>query len=78
MQWTGEQNIHIQTVLHLNKGDDNARGHIGTELNTKPKACYLLPEIMLTLIEALYSRGLTHNVARRANLRSLFHQHSLF
>ena len=29
MQWTGEKNIHIQTVLHLNKGDDNARGHIG-------------------------------------------------
>lgn len=25
MQWTSEQNIHIQTVLHLNKGDDNAR-----------------------------------------------------
>ena len=35
MQWTSEQNIHIQTVLHLNKGDDNARGHIGTELNNK-------------------------------------------
>ena len=35
MKWTSEQNIHIQTVLHLNKGDDNARGHIGTELNNK-------------------------------------------
>lgn len=35
MQWTSEQNIHIQTVLHLNKGDNNARGHIGTELNNK-------------------------------------------
>ena len=35
MQWTSEQNIHIQTVLHLNKGDDNARGHIGTKLNNK-------------------------------------------
>ena len=35
MQWTSEQNIHIQTVLHLNKGDDNARGYIGTELNNK-------------------------------------------
>nr|WP_315077390.1 hypothetical protein [uncultured Porphyromonas sp.] len=34
-QWTSEQNIHIQTELHLNKGDDNARGHIGTELNNK-------------------------------------------
>lgn len=35
MKWTGEQNIHLHTVLHLNKGDDNARGHIGTELNNK-------------------------------------------
>ena len=25
----------INTVLHLNKGDDNTRGHIGTELNNK-------------------------------------------
>lgn len=38
MQWTGEQNIHIQTVLHLNKGDDNARGHIGTEINNKAES----------------------------------------
>ena len=35
MQWTSEQNIHIQTVLTSTKGDDNARGHIGTELNNK-------------------------------------------
>lgn len=35
MQWTSERKIHIQTVLHLNKGDDNSRGHIGTELNNK-------------------------------------------
>lgn len=27
--------MHIHTVLHLNKGDDNTRGHIGTELNNK-------------------------------------------
>ena len=35
MQWTDERQIHIHTVLHLNKGDDNTRGHIGTELNNK-------------------------------------------
>ena len=35
MRWTSEYNIHIHTVLHLNKGDDNVRGHIGTELNHK-------------------------------------------
>ena len=35
MQWTDERQIHIHTMLHLNKGDDNTRGHLGTELNNK-------------------------------------------
>ena len=35
MTWTGERDIHIHTVLHQNKGDENARGHIGTELSNK-------------------------------------------
>ena len=34
MQWTSEQNIHIQTVLHLNKGDDNARGQLNNKAET--------------------------------------------
>jgi hypothetical protein len=35
LKWTEERNIHIITVLHQNKGDNNARGHIGTELINK-------------------------------------------
>lgn len=35
MKWSSLYNLHIHTVLHLNKGDDNTRGHIGTELNNK-------------------------------------------
>lgn len=35
MQWTDERQIHIHAILHQNKGDENARGHIGTELNNK-------------------------------------------
>lgn len=35
LKWTEERNIHILTVLHQNKGDNNARGHIGTELQNK-------------------------------------------
>lgn len=35
MVWSSMHDIHIHTVLHLNKGDDNTRGHIGTELNNK-------------------------------------------
>jgi hypothetical protein len=35
MKWTEERNIHILTVLHQNKGDNNARGHLGTEAVNK-------------------------------------------
>ena len=35
MQWTDERQIHIHTILHQNKADENARGHIGTELSNK-------------------------------------------
>jgi hypothetical protein len=35
MQWSDERRIHIHSVLYLNKGDDNTRGHLGTELNNK-------------------------------------------
>ena len=37
MRWSSGYNLHIHTVLHLNKGDDNTRGHIGTELNKLPE-----------------------------------------
>lgn len=35
LRWTEEYQIHIITVLHQNKGDRNARGHLGTELINK-------------------------------------------
>lgn len=35
LKWTEERNIHIVTVLHQNKGDNNARGHLGSELVNK-------------------------------------------
>lgn len=35
LKWTQEKQIHIVTVLHQNKGDQNARGHLGTELVNK-------------------------------------------
>ncbi len=35
LKWTEEKNIHIITVLHQNKSDNNARGHLGTELMNK-------------------------------------------
>ena len=35
LKWTEEINVHIVTVLHQNKSDNNARGHIGSELINK-------------------------------------------
>jgi hypothetical protein len=35
LKWTEERNVHIVTVLHQNKSDTNARGHVGTELTNK-------------------------------------------
>ena len=35
LKWTTQHNIHIVVLLHQNKGDMNARGHLGTELINK-------------------------------------------
>lgn len=35
LKWTEERQIHLMTVLHQNKGDNNARGHLGSELVNK-------------------------------------------
>lgn len=35
LKWTTEKDIHLITVLHQNKGDNNARGVIGTEVMNK-------------------------------------------
>jgi hypothetical protein len=35
LTWTQELNCHITVVLHQNKGNENARGHLGTELINK-------------------------------------------
>ncbi|RNI28831.1 AAA family ATPase [Rufibacter latericius] len=35
LRWSKELGIHIVVVLHQNKGDSNARGHLGTEANNK-------------------------------------------
>lgn len=35
LKWSEEKQIHILCALHMNKGDTNARGHLGTELMNK-------------------------------------------
>lgn len=38
LKWSEEVNCHICSVLHTNKGDNNARGHLGTELTNKSES----------------------------------------
>jgi len=38
MKWSLEKEIHISTILHQNKGDDHARGHLGSELTNKSES----------------------------------------
>ena len=35
MQWSEINMLHIVTIIHQNKGDNNARGHLGAELINK-------------------------------------------
>lgn len=35
LKWSQEQNVHIVTILHQNKADTHARGHVGTEVINK-------------------------------------------
>lgn len=42
MAWTSVYDLHIHTVLHLNKNDNNPRGHIGTELENKAETVLIL------------------------------------
>ena len=42
MAWTSVYDLHIHTVLHLNKNDNNPRGHIGTELENKAETVLII------------------------------------
>lgn len=42
MAWTSVYDLHIHTVLHLNKNDNNPRGHIGSELENKAETVLII------------------------------------
>ena len=62
MKWSEERNILITTVLHQNKGDNNARGHIGTELNNKAETVLSVSKSteneMVSIVQAEMCRNL--------------------
>ena len=52
MKWSYEKSCHICCVLHQNKADDNARGHIGTELVNKSES--ILSVTTTTLFSGIF------------------------
>lgn len=61
LKWTQEANIHILAILHQNKGDANARGHIGTELINKAETVATLSRgdnagTRTTIVEPKFTR----------------------
>ncbi len=63
MNWTEEFNLHLHTVIHQNKGDENARGHIGTEINNKSETVLRVEkdknDDAISTVEAVYIRDVS-------------------
>lgn len=61
MKWSYEKDCHICCVLHQNKADENARGHIGTELVNKSETVISINKVfgdtMYSEVKSLYTRG---------------------
>lgn len=76
MKWTEEFNLHIHTVIHQNKGDENARGHIGTEINNKSETVLRVEkdknDESISTVEAVYIRDVSFpSFAFRINSEAL-------
>lgn len=60
LKWTQEKQIHIIAALHQNKGDLNARGHLGTELVNKAQTVLSVSRDPnnknISIVEAEYCR----------------------
>lgn len=61
MKWSYERECHICSVLHQNKADENARGHIGTEIVNKSETVISVnktKEGQFSLVQSVYTRGI--------------------
>ena len=61
MEWSSRYDLHIHCVLHLNKGDNNVRGHIGTEMSNKAETVLVISKCnenpSVSEVHALHIRG---------------------
>lgn len=61
MRWSYERDLHICSVLHQNKADDNARGHIGTEIVNKSETVIQVAKAkdkQFSIVSSIYTRGM--------------------
>jgi hypothetical protein len=62
LKWSEEYHIHIICVLHQNKNDSNARGHVGTELINKAETTISITKHEkdpdLSVVDFEYCRGI--------------------
>jgi hypothetical protein len=62
LQWSEVYDLHILTVLHQNKADSNARGHVGTELINKAETVFSVTKDneneWLSIVEATQCRNI--------------------
>lgn len=62
LKWTKELNIHIITVVHQNKGDNYAKGHLGSFLNQKAETVLNIVksdrDANISIVKAAFSRGI--------------------
>lgn len=62
LRWTHEYKVHMLFILHQNKGDNNARGHIGTEVVNKAETVISVAKHEkrkdLSIVTAEYCRGI--------------------
>jgi hypothetical protein len=63
MSWSKENNIHIINVIHQNKSDNNARGHLGTELTNKSDSVISVASVdsKTSVVKAVKTRDMEFN-----------------
>ncbi|MCK8521935.1 AAA family ATPase [Aquimarina sp. D1M17] len=61
MKWSEEKNIHIMTVLHTNKGNDHATGHLGSCIIKKAETIFSIQkdnrDNSISFIKSEFHRG---------------------
>ncbi|MHB1107768.1 MAG: AAA family ATPase [Lutibacter sp.] len=65
MKWSEERNIHIIVIIHQNKGDDNAKGHLGSYIIQKAETVLSVTKDKnrnISIVKPVFSRNVDLNL----------------